>query len=327
MDGKGAKKLLRKVLPWVVALGLMGYLFGTIRYEKLLDALRQIDLLHLLAVVVFVDLGAWLTDSWASSRVFSWFLAPVSFKEFLPVRGATYLMAILNYNLGQAGMVYWVHRVKRVPLVDVTGVVLMMMGTIIVLLSVLSVIGVAFGLDGQAQQFSVLLLALGAGSLVYFVIIGIKPRWAIRKPLVKVLFRVGLLGHLKTALVRIPHVVIIVFTHFLALRAFEIDVPVGPGLILIPVILLVTSLPLAPFGFGTGQFTAVSFFSRYAPGATLELQQAKVLAYSLSLSTLALAGQAVIGLCFLKQVSEMLSMPKEEVKGEDEAGEDEESQA
>ena len=322
MRGKSAQKILRKVLPWVVAIGLMGYLFYKIPLNTLLSELKQIDWPFLLLVVVFVDLGAWLSDSWASSRVFSWFLAPVRFVEFLPVRAATYLMAILNYNLGQAGMVYYVHRVKKVPLADVTGVVLMMMGTIILLLSVLSVAGVALGLDEQAQQYSVLLLCLGGGALVYFAIIGIKPRWIARRPLVKVLFRVGVLGHLKAAAVRIPHVFVVVFTHFMALRCFDISVPVGPGLILIPMILLVTSLPLTPFGLGTGQATAVAFFSRYAPGATVDIQRAKVLAYSLSLSSLALALQAVLGLFFLKKVSEMISMPREAEEGESEGSED-----
>ena len=334
MRGKTAKKFLRKVLPWVVAVGLMGYLFYKIPLDSLAQELRQMDWPFLLLVVLFVDLGAWLTDSWATSRVFTWFLAPVSFKEFLPVRAATYLMAILNYNLGQAGMVYYVHRVKKVPLADVTGVVLIMMGTIILLLSALSVVGVAFGLDEQARQYSTLLLSLGGGALIYFVVIGLKPRWIAHRPLVKVLFRVGVLGHLKAAAVRMPHVAIVVFTHFLALRCFDITVPMGPGLILIPVILLVTSLPLAPFGFGTGQYTAVAFFSRYAPpypstmtglpwwlAATVDVQRAKVLAYSLSLSSLALAGQAILGLFFLKKVSEMISIPREEMKEEGGDGE------
>ena len=312
MREKSVKTFLRKVLPWVVAVGLMGYLFYKIPLDNLMDELRQINWIYLLLVVVFVDVGAWLSDSWATSRVFTWYLAPVSWREFLPVRAATYLMAILNYNLGQAGMVYYVHRVKKVPLADVTGIVLMMMGTIILLLSALSVVGVGFGLDEQAQQYSTLLLALGVGALVYFVVIGLKPRWLARRALVKVLFRVGVFGHLRAAAARIPHVGIVVFTHFLALRCFDISVPVGPGLILIPVILLVTSLPLAPFGMGTGQATAVAFFSRYAPGATVDIQRAKVLAYSLSLSSLALALQAVLGLFFLRKVSELISIHREE---------------
>ena len=122
MSGKSATKILRKVLPWVIALGLMGYLFYKIPLDNLQLELQQINWPFLLLVVVFVDIGSWLTDSWATSRVFTWFLAPVGYLEFLPVRAATYLMAILNYNLGQAGMVYYVHRTKKAPLADVTGI-------------------------------------------------------------------------------------------------------------------------------------------------------------------------------------------------------------
>ena len=311
MGDRSPQKLLRQILPWFVAVGLMGYLFYTIPLDNLLFELGQIDWPMLLAVVFFVDIGSWLCDSWASSRVFTWFLAPVSFREFLPVRAATYLMAILNYNLGQAGMIYYIHRVKRVALADVTAIVLMMMGTIILLLAVLSAVGLALGLDPQAQQYAMLLLALGGGAVVYFVLLKLEPGWLARRMLFRTLFAVGVMGHLKAAVVRVPHVVVVVFTHFLALRSFDITVPVGPGLILIPMILLITSLPLAPFGLGTGQTAAVAFFSRYAPGATIDAQRAKVLAYSLSLTSLALALQGLLGVIFLKKVSDIMAMRKE----------------
>ena len=307
----GIKKSLRKVLPWMVALGLMGYLFYKIPLDSLVQELRQINWPMLLAVVVFVDLGSWLTDSFAASRVFSWFLTPVSMKEILPVRAATYLMAILNYNLGQAGLIYYIHRAKNVPVADVTGLVLMMMGTVVLVLSGMSVVGMLLGLDEQARNFGMMLMALGGGAVVYFVLLRIRPAFLARRAFFRILFKAGVLGHLRATVVRLPHMIVLVVTHFMALRTFDIEVPLGSGLILIPSVLLVASVPVAPFGLGTMQATSVAFFSRYAPGATAAARQAKVLAYSLSLASLTLSLQALLGLVFLRMVADMIAVPKD----------------
>jgi hypothetical protein len=86
----------------------------------------------------------------------------------------------------------------------------------------------------------------------------------------------------------------------LALRCFEVALPLSAALVYLPIIFFVASLPLTPYGFGTVQATAVHFLFRYAPGADRLAQEAVVLAYSLSLSSSVLLLQALLGLIFLK---------------------------
>jgi hypothetical protein len=309
------RQRLKAVLPWVVALALVGYLFYSIPLDRLRLALAETNLLGIMAVALFVDLAALMTDSWATSRVFSWFLAPVSFRELIPVRAATYLMAILNYNLGQAGLLYYVYRVKRVPLLQTTAVTLMQMGSVILLLSLMALVGLWLAPDERTRQFSLLLIALGGGALVYFAVLKLRPGWLYRRALLRPLFDAGVLGHLLASATRIPHIGVIVCTHIVAMRLFDIWIPLGSGLVLIPLVLLVAAIPLTPFGLGTQQWTAIQLFSPYARGADPASRQALVLAYSLSLATLALVFQALLGLVFLKRVADLIKKPTELAAG------------
>ena len=298
-------KLLRKFLSWGVATALMGYMLYTIPLEELSQALRRANISYLIGTVFFVDIGCLIADTWATSRIITWFLVPVRFMELLPVRAASYLMAILNYNLGQAGLVYYFHRVKGVPLLAATAMILMMMGTVVLMLSLMSLGGMAIASDERTRQFGLVVASLGAGAVIYFIILRARPAWLARRGLFKPLFDVGVLGHLKATLVRVPHMAVIIIAHVLGMHSFGIEVPLGAGLIFIPMVLLVAALPLTPFGLGTMQVTAIHFFYPYAAAPTVEAQKAMVFAYSLSLASLALALQGLMGLLCFRHVSAM----------------------
>ena len=303
------RQQLRNILTWVLAVGLMGYLFYTIPLDDLRQSLGQTNLWRLLAVVLFVDVGALLADSWATSKVITWYLAPLSFAELVPVRAATYLMAILNYNLGQAGLVYFIHRAKNVPVVAATALIMMMMGCVLLLLLATSLVGVVARPDPATVRYLPLLLVLAGGALLYLGIIRLRPGILARQGLLRPLFDAGVWGHIKATALRVPHMGIVVTAHFLAMGGFGIDVPLGPGLVFIPIVLLVAALPITPFGLGTMQMAAIELFSPYAVGATPKTREAAVLAYSLSLATLALLFQAVMGLFYLKRVSKLIALP------------------
>jgi hypothetical protein len=306
------KRRLKKIVPWLLGLGMIAYLFYKISLGKLLGALGRSNLPWLIGAVFFVDFGSLFTDTFATAKIFTWFLTPISFVELVPVRAATYLMAILNYNLGQAGLIYYIHRTKKVPVLAVTGLILMMMGTVFLGLGVFSIAGVVLAVDPVARRFGWILSAFGIGSVVYFAVIRVRPAWLKRFKLLQPLVEAGVSGHLWSLVVRLPHVAVIVLTHFWAMRCFGIEVPIGVGLVYIPLLLLVATLPLTPFGLGTMQGTAIYFFSRYSREPTAQAREAAVLAYSLSLSALTLALQALMGLVCLKWVSDLVAKPEAE---------------
>ena len=110
--------------------------------------------------------------------------------------------------------------------------------------------------------------------------------------------------------------VVIIAAHVFGMRCFDIEIPLGAGMIYIPMVLLVASLPLTPFGLGTMQATAVHFFAPFAKAPTLVQRQALVFGYSLALSTMALMLQGLIGLAFIKQVAAMGIFERPEEGGE-----------
>jgi uncharacterized membrane protein YbhN (UPF0104 family) len=68
---------------------------------------------------------------------------------------------------------------------------------------------------------------------------------------------------------------------------------------LMPVVLLISALPITPSGLGTTQVLQVLFFSAWADGATPEARAADVLAFSLVHWVFSLLWQGGIGLACL----------------------------
>ena len=105
------KRLLR-LLPWLVTAGLLFLLFRRISFVSVWQAARQragLDGARRAGSVALV----YLADSFAIWKTFGWFLTRMSFTDVLLVRGATYLLAAINYNVGQGAIVYFVHKQRR----------------------------------------------------------------------------------------------------------------------------------------------------------------------------------------------------------------------
>ena len=103
------RKSLLRVLPWLVTAGLLFLLFRRISIAEVVADTRRAA--GWMVPVTFLCVAAvYLADSFAIWKTFGWFLTRMSFKDVLLVRGATYLLAAINYNVGQGAIVYFVHR-------------------------------------------------------------------------------------------------------------------------------------------------------------------------------------------------------------------------
>ena len=91
--------------------------------------------------------AVYLADSFAIWKTFGWFLTRMSFKDVLLVRGATYLLAAINYNVGQGAIVYFVHRTAGAPILRGIATVLLMMGINVLALLFLATAGLAIAPD------------------------------------------------------------------------------------------------------------------------------------------------------------------------------------
>ena len=223
---------------------------------------------------------------------------PLSLKDILLVRGATYLLAAINYNVGQGAIVYFVHRVARVPVMRGVATVLLIMGINVLALLFLATFGLAAA-PAVPHAVKLIVIAAYAGFAVYLAVVIAKPRWLASRPLFDVLLGAGFAGHARALLVRLPHVACLFTFQILMLRAFGVAVPVVDAVAALPVVYFIAVLPISVQGLGTTQATMVYFFARYAPGAP-QAQQAAVLAASLVGQMCALTLQAVLGVACLR---------------------------
>jgi len=291
------RKRLIRLAAWTVTAGLLVLLFRRISVGEVVAAARgaagwTIPVALLGAVAIY------LADSFAIWKTFGWFLAHLSFVDVLLVRGATYLLAAINYNVGQGAIVYFVHRVAAVPVIRGAATILFIMGINVLALLLLATVGLAAA-PAVPHAVAVIVVVAYAGLAVYVVALAAKPRWLASRPLFEVLLGAGLPGHARAVAVRLPHIAALFAFQICMLRAFGVAVPVVEAVAALPVVFFIAVLPISVQGLGTTQAAMIFFFARYGPGDRAA-QQAAVLTASLVGQALVLSFQAVLGIACLK---------------------------
>jgi uncharacterized membrane protein YbhN (UPF0104 family) len=296
------RRVLFRVWPWLVALAILGALFARIPRQALLHALETGPWFSL-GLYTWVQ---WLLLLTADSFAIRISLAITGFRErfarIVLARGATYMLGLVNYALGQGALGVYLQR---------SGVAaLRAAGTMIFLLTVnlgvlLVIAGLGFWAGGSPQtaylNLAPLFYGLGLGMVLYLAAVGWQPRALQDYQVLAPLMQAGLGGHLRAAAARLPHLLFLVLAYWGALRLWGIPVPLAQGLAVVPVVLLVNAVPITPLGLGTTQAALVLLFSPFVPLPDPEVRAAVVLAFSLTYYLCGIVAQVLIGLwCFQK---------------------------
>lgn len=299
------KKTALRILAWVVTAGLLFLVFRHVPVGDVVAAVRRAPGWVIPGTFVAI-MAVYFADSFAIWKTFGWFLTKMSFADVLLVRGATYLLAAINYNVGQGAIVYFVHRTAGAPIMRGVATVLLIMGVNVLALLFLATAGVLIAPD-VPHAVSTLVVVAWAGLVVYAIAVAVRPRWLAQRPIFDVLLGAGVAGHFRALLVRLPHIAALIAFQVFMLRSFGVQVPIIVALAVMPVIFLVAVLPISVQGLGTTQAAMVYFFARYA-GGDRQAQQAAVLASSLVAQALALVIQSVLGLgCLRSRVGRALA--------------------
>ena len=126
-DVGGPKRpaLWQQLLPWVITALCFGYLYTRLSGAAARDGLGLIE--YLGGIFGRVSWGKWLAlmvpysafffliDSLVVWRVVSWFNTPVSYTGILPIRGSSYILSILNEQVGKGAMGLYLNRRYGVP--------------------------------------------------------------------------------------------------------------------------------------------------------------------------------------------------------------------
>jgi|GEM_PF-429918 len=308
-SGFSMRKKIGPIVGWAVTLAILLYLFRTVHFSEIRAALRSAYWWTVPANALLI-VAVYLADSFAIKKTFGWFVAPLSYREVLIVRGATYLLALVNYTVGQGAIVYFVNRSRGVPVLRGTAAVLLVMGVNVLMLLVLASIGLVVGSDVPAT-LRMIIYAAYAGLAVYIIAVAIKPAWLVRRPIFDVLLNAGIGGHLRSMAVRLPHIITLIALTWTSLAAFGIVVPFAKALLCLPIVYFVAVLPISFQGLGTSQAMMIHFFSGYAVGGAAQ-GAAKVLTGSLVSQGIAFVIQFSLGLvCMRSQLGRTLSRGKQ----------------
>lgn len=258
----------------------------------------------------------YVTDSFAMWKTFSWFAAPLSYRETLLVRGSSYPLAVVNYAVGQGAFAFFLHRTRGVPVRRCAATILLVMGINVLALLLLTTIAALTGarlptevIDavlgpirrlGVAVTPGAALMAVWGALIVYAVVVAARPAVLRNRPIFDVLLSAGIGGHLRALAVRAPHIACLMLFSYLGLRAFGIRPSVGDAVLLLPMVYFVAVLPISVQGLGVMEAAMVLVFHKFAPGDTLRAQEACVFAASLTSHVLSVVVQLVVGLACLR---------------------------
>ena len=283
---------LRTLAMWLVGAAIVAVVIVRIPFAAFRDAITHGPHLTLAAVDFAVTFAVLCTDALATQWSLRVSDVRWTFVQSMLVRGSTYMLAIVNYAVGQAGLGYYLHR-SGVTTARAVGVTLFLTGTTFAALLVLTTGSWASYQPTGAMWWT---LVAGCGAfLVYLAIIAVRPRFlADRAPLAP-LFDAKVSGTLLAVVARLPHVAMLTMSFWIAMRAWGLAMPFGVAASVMPGVVIATVIPISPAGLGTAQAALVYLCSDFAPGATADARQATILAFSLVHFVYGVLGQLVLG--------------------------------
>jgi len=300
-----AGRQARRWLPWLVAAAILAVLVLRLPRAQLLHALAAGPSWKVALCSAAVVGAALLADVWATIAAFAATGVRCRWRGVLPARGATYLLGLLNFAVGQGGMGLYLHRAGVAPL-RVLGTLLFLLATQVAALAAVAAAGTLPGalagggsVGGGPPAGSLPLLATVTALAAAFAVLAWRPARLSRHRILAPVFAAGGGGFLRATAARLPHVLTMVAGLWLGLRLWGVALPLARGLVVLSVAVLVTVLPIAPSGLGTLELALVELTSAYAPGQTGAAQRASVLAFSFVYHFFAIAAQAAVGLLCL----------------------------
>ncbi|MFV2090752.1 MAG: hypothetical protein ACC642_08850, partial [Pseudomonadales bacterium] len=116
--------LWQRLLPWVITVACFAYLYNRIAAHTpagatvighLESIFTSVNWVAWLAIMVPYSIMYLLIDTAVLWRVVGWFNAKVAYRDMLPVRASTYIISILNEQVGKGAMALYLNRREGVP--------------------------------------------------------------------------------------------------------------------------------------------------------------------------------------------------------------------
>jgi len=302
---------IKRLLPWVLSIGFVAFLFATTDLDAVADALAAADWAHLLVGMAAVTSLAYGADSLTLIPLVRRFIGPARAAEVFRVKGVSYFLNAVNYSLAAGGMAWLLSRKRELPFMRAFSPLVWLFFVDIIALGLMLALGFAlhherFVDPDLAARLPIVLVVIGAvvlGSLLYwnagfdFIAFSFFRRWRIFAT-----FSEARLGdYLRFVPMRMAFICVYVLMHWLLLPAFGVSIPLGALIAYAPLLTFVQVIPATISGLGAVQSLMVVLFAAHVPEASNG--PAVILAYSTVLGPAMVLLRLGIGYAFVARVS------------------------
>lgn len=301
----------QQLLPWAITLLCFGYLYtkvagaaareGTDLATYLAAIFTRVSWTRWLLLMVPYSAFFFLVDSLVVWRVVSWFNTPIRYADILPIRGSSYILSILNEQVGKGAMGLYLNRRYGVPGWEVGSSMIFIMFCEFFYLLAWATSGYLLRREELPPVFALIpWLALAAGVflglwLAFFR--GPLGRGTVLRdrPLFKSFREAGLHRYLTIILLRSPALLAAVFVYKHALGLFGVEASYAQMLGYLPVIFFGAATP------GPMRTVAITLWVILFPG-----NEGEMTTFGFVQHNFFIFFNAAIGLLFLRRANREL---------------------
>jgi len=302
----------KKVLPWILGLGILGYLFYIVDTVRFMEALVHADIFMYVPFLVIFIIISYFIDAQNFYEMLKKFGHRISYSDMLGIRGVSYLLMVINFSLGLGGVAYYLKREHHISIPRAAS--LMLFYTLVTKYSIyfMTIAGCLMVpvMDRVLERVFILCLIIFAVNTAVVMAIRYMPEWGILKKFKKseilsIYFDTSISNFLTMVMWRILYYSTFVLFFYVGVRAFNMQIPLIILTAYVPVILFIISLPITPFGMGTVQAAMLVFFRDYGSPEV-------ILAFGISYSASIIIGRGLLGMIFIKRAVRPLVIEESE---------------
>jgi hypothetical protein len=182
-------RVAARLLPWLVTIACFTYLYTRLARAAgpdrnvaayLLEVFQSVSWTRWLAVMVAYSCFYLIVDTTVLWRVINWFNARISFRELLPIRASTYIIGILNEQVGKGAIALYLNRRSGVPGWELGSSMLFIMACELYYLLLWATVGLALHWNDLPEALAIFRIVpwVAAGATVVFGAM----IWAFRSP-------------------------------------------------------------------------------------------------------------------------------------------------
>ena len=250
---------LRRIVLMGITVLCFVYLYNSVNGAAVREGISLVDYMS----QVFADVPwiRWLLlmiaysfvylsiDTLVVTRILNWFVQQIRYRDILPIRASTYIISIVNEQIGKGAMAYYLNRRDQVPGWEVGSVMLFIMFCEMFYLLTWATIGFFMSRESLPEGFGLIpIIAAGAAVflLLWMLYFGgkILPDNQLRDKRILHVFKLAKPKHYGAFfLMRSPALLSAVFVYTVALRMFGVDASFISLLGYLPVIFFAAAVP------------------------------------------------------------------------------------